>query len=405
MTHHDLGDAYNNLNTTLEDRTAYDQYFVFTDMSAANEMAQRILIDREPSKNILTGIKGCGKTTELFRLLRDVEDQYIGIYSSMRAEADVRKVTATDILLSVLMNVFAGSVEKGVTINEKLVKALSMWLQDTLSPTRIEFEERRLDAAGLANKIRKARTVLKAQMVRDRVQGMLEERKGELLEHVNSLVKEVESVSKKKVLLAIDDLDKIPVSAAKEIFAEHGELLTSPGCKIVYTAPYSLVHTHEFRDVSRTFRKYVNQGPTMVIGRTAKQGIAEMKDIVSKRMALALIDDKALENAIMKTGGIMADLLRTLSEACIKARTDGQEKIDNNIVEAVLDDIRKDGARTLSTADCQKLGAINKDKSAEYDDIFLKLIDDGYIIEYAGEEGKYYVHPFVLPVLKDKKMA
>jgi hypothetical protein len=399
-----LDDAYNTLNLGLNDRKDFDHLFVFTDMSAATELAQRILIDKKPSKNLLTGIKGCGKTTELLRLLRDIEDSYFGVYCPMRSFADVRKVTSVDILLSALFQTVLTSAEKGVVLSEGTVKDLAAWLQETLPTTRVEFEERRLDQKGLADKIKRARAAMKAQTVRDSVQGSLEERKGEMVEKMDALINEIERVSNKRLLLAIDDLDKMPTDRAKDIFAEHGELLTSPGCKIVYTIPYSLVHSHEFRDVTRTFRKYVNQGPAMIVGRRSKDGMTEMRDIVSKRMPLELIEDKALLSVIEKTGGVVADLLRTLSEACIKARTEGKEVIDLKVVEAVLDDIRKDGTRTLSATDCALLSTLYKQKTADYDDTFLRLLDDGYILEYVGEEGKYYTHPLVVPVLKDKKL-
>jgi hypothetical protein len=322
----------------------------------------------------------------------------------MKADADVRKVTAMDILLSGLFHTVVAAAEKGYTLDEKSVKDLSIWLQEALPSTRVEFEQRRLDHNGLAAKIKKATAVLRAQRVRDSIQASLEERKGELVEQMGDLISKIEAASKKKVLLAFDDLDKLPVDKAKDIFAEHGELLTSPGCKMVYTVPYSLVHTHVFRDVQRTFKKYVNQGPAMIHGKHSKAGIAEMKDIVSKRMPMELVDEKALDSIIHKTGGVISDLLRCLSEACIKARTEGKPLIDLKIVDEVLDDIRKDGTRTLSTDDCTVLSTLYKNKAAaDYNDTFLRLLDDGYILEYVGEEGSYYVHPLVVPVLKDKK--
>ena len=58
-----LDDAYNTLNMGLESRKNFDRYFVFTAQSAATDLAQRVAIDKEPSKYLLTGIKGCGKTT------------------------------------------------------------------------------------------------------------------------------------------------------------------------------------------------------------------------------------------------------------------------------------------------------------------------------------------------------
>ena len=128
MTSKSLDDAYNALNLGLNDRKDYDRLFVFTDMSAATELAQRILIDTKPSKNLLTGIKGCGKTTELLRLLRDIEGTYFGVYCPIRSYADVRKVTPVDILLSGLPQTVLTSAERGVALYEGTVKSLASWL-------------------------------------------------------------------------------------------------------------------------------------------------------------------------------------------------------------------------------------------------------------------------------------
>jgi hypothetical protein len=399
-----LDDAYNTLNMGLENRKNFDRYFVFTDTSAATELAQRIAIDKEPSKTLLTGIKGCGKTTELLRLLRDLEDKYFGVYIPMRADAEVRKVTAPDILLSGLLHLYVAACERGVTLNEHSVRGLATWMQETHPEVKIDFEDKGHEQKGLWEKVKRTLAILKAQKIRDLVQGHIEERKGDLVDKLNKLVAEVEAATHKTVLLAFDDLDKLPLDRAKVIFAENGELFAGPACKMIFTMPYSLTHTHEFREVSRLFKKQVRQGPMIVHGKESKDGMAEMRDIVAKRMSLDLLDGAALDALIIKTGGVVADLLRCTSESCVRARSEGKDKIDIKVVEAVLDDMKKDSSRTLGTSDCGLLSTIQKSKAADYNDTFLRLLDDGYILEYPGEEGNYYVHPLIVPVLKDRKL-
>lgn len=404
MTTSGLDDAYNTLTLGLESRKNFDRYFVFTTQSAATELAQRIAMDKEPSKTLLTGIKGCGKTTELLRLIRDIDDKFFGVYIPMKADAEIRKVTAPDILHSGLLHLFVAACERGVTLKDSTVAELAHWLHETHPEVKVDFVSKGNEQKGLWDNVKRAMAILRAQRIRDLVQGHIEERKGDLVERIDKLVAEVEASTGKKVLLAFDDLDKLPLERAKAIFAEHGETIRAPACKMVLTMPYSLIHTHEFREVSRLFKKYVAQGPAPVHGKESKDGLAEMKDIVGKRMPLALMEDDAIERLIDRTGGVVADLLRCASEACVKAKADGKERIDIDIIETVLDDTRKDCSRTLGASDCALLATVQKTKAADYNDTFLRLLDDGYILEYPGEEGSYYVHPFVVPVLKDRKV-
>jgi hypothetical protein len=398
-----LDDAYNSLNLGLENKKNFDRYFVFTEPSASNELVSRFSIDKEPSKSLLTGIKGCGKTTELLRLLRELDEKYFGVFIAMRHDADIRKVTAPDILLSGLLHLYISATERNVKLKPETVHALATWLQETHSSTKVEFADMGHEQKGLWERVKKAMGVLKAQRIRDAVQGLIEERKGDLIETMNKLIAEVEASTGKKVLLAFDDLDKLPLEKAKAIFAESGELLSAPACKIVYTVPYSLLHTHDFREVSRVFKKHVNQVPVQIKGKE-KDGQTQLRDILSKRLSLELIDAAALDSLIARSGGVVGDLLRWTSESCIKARTDGKEKIDIKVLDSVLDDYQKDASRSLGSSDCEVLSAIYTNKIADNNDTFLRLLDEGYILEYPNDEGHYYVHPQIMPILEDRKV-
>jgi hypothetical protein len=399
-----LDDAYNTLSLGLENKKNFDRYFVFTEPSASNELVSRFSIDKEPSKSLLTGIKGCGKTTELLRLLRELNEKYFGVYIAMRHDAEIRKVTAPDIMLSGLLHLYNNATERGIKLKPETVHSLATWLQETHSSTKVEFADMGHEQKGLWERVKKAMGALKAQRIRDAVQGLIEERKGDLIDTMNQLIAEVEASTGKKVLIAFDDLDKLPMEKAKAIFAESGELLSSPACKIVYTVPYSLLHTHDFREVSRVFKKYVNQVPVQVKGKE-KDGQTQLRDILAKRLSLDLMDAAALDSLITRTGGVVGDLLRWASESCIKARSDGKEKIDAKVLDSVLDDFKKDAGRSLGSSDCEVLSIIYKNKMADNNDTFLRLLDEGYILEYPGDEGNYYVHPQIVPILKDRKLV
>ena len=73
-------DAYNALamdRELLEDRSIYEAYYVLRENSPINELKHEILMDRSYSKILFTGHRKSGKSTELYRLVYELEDSFL----------------------------------------------------------------------------------------------------------------------------------------------------------------------------------------------------------------------------------------------------------------------------------------------------------------------------------------
>ena len=77
---------------------------------------------------------------------------------------------------------------------------------------------------------------------REKMRQIIEPRLSELISIVDNLIAEVELKLEKKVLVAIDDLDKPDLPVARSLFYERRSSLTLPHCSIIYTIPIAILY-------------------------------------------------------------------------------------------------------------------------------------------------------------------
>ncbi|MBE9509230.1 MAG: ATP-binding protein, partial [Chloroflexi bacterium] len=107
-----IDDAYNAVNpdVPLRKGEADPRYVYLTAVRGGDDLAALIArrirrSDRPPSptfvKLLFTGHRGCGKTTELFRLKHKLEQQgYFVVYFDVEEELDVADVSYLDVLVT-----------------------------------------------------------------------------------------------------------------------------------------------------------------------------------------------------------------------------------------------------------------------------------------------------------------
>ena len=73
--------------------------------------------------------------------------------------------------------------------------------------------------------------------MRDEIKQEFEPKISELVNRLNILVAQIEATTKKKVLVIIDDLDKLDLGDVDKIFKNHIKALFQPAFRIIYTIP------------------------------------------------------------------------------------------------------------------------------------------------------------------------
>ncbi|MFN5516486.1 MAG: AAA family ATPase, partial [Cyanobacteriota bacterium] len=120
-----------------------------------------------------------------------------------------------------------------------------------------------------------------------------------------------------------------------------------------------------------------------------------------------------VEQIILNSGGVLAELMRIAQECCrlvrvkmIQNPTDpdfiDNAQINSEILEAALDNLRNGMAITLSQHDRQILSQVYADYRPEdpKEQDFLDLLHNIYVIEYRNSNSWYDLNPLIMEQLR-----
>ena len=250
----------------------------------------------------------------------------------------------------------------------------------------------------------------------------IEPRISEFINHCNALIQEIYNalprLGKKDLLIIIEDLDKIPYSAAERLFFENTPNLVKLQTNVIYTFPSALRFNLRFKDISHYFRH--NLVLTMIKvhekdGSDFDTGIQIMRTIVEARMDLALFEsEELLPRLIRHSGGVLRDLFRLISDAAENAELNDRERITPADCERAYHQLRL--AYRSMIAD-NRIGdqfypvakyyevlaalATSTDKFADNSEEVFHLRQSLCILDYNGT-GWQDVHPVVRDILIER---
>ena len=375
-----------------------------------------------PDKILFTGHRGCGKSTELNRLLTDIEIQrtFLVVPFSLADMLDPLDLGYVDLLIAIEASLYRAAREGNVEISEELVRLLADFWMPQSEP--IGFVKKKEEGASLELLDRFFDSLIGSYgklrlepASREYLRQALASTVSTLISHIALLAATVRARTGRNVLVAIDDLDKPDIAIAQELFYRHATALTQPPCKILYTIPIALLYTAEFRPVSRNFSGWFVL-PNIKVqnrdGSPSEDGRAMMREMVRRRMELELISPEALDFLIEKSGGVMREMTTLMQLACNEARVAGKPQIDLPIARKAVAFIRNEYQRSLRVEHYQQLRLVARDKQVreihrvqrrpgeeEAELALLELLHNLSILEYCNEDSWWDVHPIVASLL------
>ena len=373
------------------------------------ELKGQILASTDPQKFLFAGHRGSGKSTELNRLLAEPEirARFLTVQFSAKETLDLTDATYVDLLLATAGRMIVEAEAAGVGIQPSLKQRISGWRGSVVERLKRDDESWGADVGlGLSAFFGKFVLRLKRESVtRTTVRQVVEAQVSELMEWLVALVQEVNlglSKSGRQLLVVVEDLDKvISFEGARRLFQNAGPYLSELPFKAIFTVPLALHYHPVFSEIVRAFGTSVFL-PNVALwdrddpSRSLKDpGLATLREFVENRMALTLIEEEALTEAIGMSGGVMYELARILRDACNKARVRNHDRISREVVLATVSDLRDEYERQLGQAHWEALDRVAASKIQPGTDASLQLLYSKHILEFRNDPHWCDIHPLL----------
>jgi hypothetical protein len=386
------------------------------------------------AKIAVTGHRGCGKTTELFRLEHEIANRFTSLHIFAHA-ALLGDYNYTDLFLWIVDELVRKFEDERMPLDPALAKDVADWfaavaiedVEKVKSEIELEAEAQGVAKAGLMSWLTmKLMARLKSMVVgstehRKVVRQELQARSSDLIDRVNLLLDNAHQVLRAQskpanLLIVVDNLDRLAYEAVEPLFFQNGDRLKLPRAHLIYTVPIAnVVAPNTIRMVfDRTFTLPMIKVRTPR-GKGVKAGLDALVQLVDKRIDLdACFASPAVVRKLAEmSGGNVRDLLRLIDNAQLSARVEEKETIENAAVKRAVAQVRLDYERTFIPGNVYYplLAQIHRSKGEQFraspetdpDPVkthnlrvfFNQFLFNGSVLEYNGEATWYDVHPVV----------
>lgn len=380
---------------------------------------------RVTPKILVTGQRGCGKTSALVQLAHRLSEDYFVVWIDLHASLDVYRFSILDLFLALGGGIYKVAHDTGLNPDpahwQEIVNALSTLVGQVLKQPDYTISAETFLAEMVAARgdpampfrfgevsipTRRFSLELKKEVVDTlRVGPVLRE----LVTRVNRIIADVTAQAGREVLVIADGMDKVNIAMAKDIFSYHAALAELT-CRTVYTFPYALYKSAESGIQEYYFepsdfpniRLYSRKGVLHEPGSSVLRRVIELR---LEAIGLSLDDvltAEALDALIAHSGGVMRVLIRLMRGACFRAEERDQRRITFEDVAFAIG--REQRARDMALSDDAKAYLRRFKGRWQDDEFFLTQIQEGNIVAYA-EEGRFWyaVHPMVNSLLKSEE--
>jgi len=360
-----------------------------------------ILSSEKPLKYLFVGSRGNGKSTELNRLSELVADKLFVVSFSIKDKLNLFDVDYADILLVIATEIYESVSDK---LSAELTDYLDAWSEKIVE--RVKEKQKGLKfGAGFRAIVNLAGKVKTQVTTREVTRDVMKPRLSDLIDAINKIIIDAEKELGKKILVIIDDLDKVNLEKGEELFYMHGAELTQPVCKIIYTIPQPLLFSNKIRQIISQYfdgRKDLhNINVNHRNGEVDRSGYEVMREVALRRMEEDLITEEAMAEAIKSSAGILTELVRLIRDSANIANMETRGKIEEGDVKRVVTGIRNDYIRILGKEDLDILKGVKNTKGKIGDeDRFHDLLFSLAILEYANEEVWYDIHPTIKGIIE-----
>ncbi|MDY6939207.1 MAG: AAA family ATPase [Cyanobacteriota bacterium] len=366
---------------------------------------------------LYSGYRGSGKTTELYRLQKDLVDRkHVVVYFAADEEdISVQDAQYTDILLACTRHLLRELKDANPEPILDWFKKRLRDLKDVML-TEIDIEKVNLEV-GLKEFAKLTTAVRTEPGQRQKIRERIEPHTETLIQALNAFIADGRNhlPEKTKLLVIADNLDRIvPIfrdngrSNHEEIFLDRHEQLKALNCHIIYTVPISLVYSRWATELKDNYG-IPQVLPSIMVRRENNdpydKGLDILKEIICLRLPDRLKDalvpdvfesEAVLQELCLMSGGYVRDLVQLMQEAINK--TDALP-IRGRAVQRAVDDLRDVYRRAVEEDQWAVLREVHQSKEIDNHKVQRSLLFSRCVLEYRyfddnGDKQTWYdVHP------------
>lgn len=407
----------------------FNKFFVNTDEARGCRSALLLAdylhgVSETPEKVLFTGHQGSGKSTELWRLQQKVKDVYFPIVFSVGDHLDLFNLEYIDLIFLVMERTYNTAKENNIYIDEDLLDNILKWLEDT---TEIRTKDQRagveVEAGASTPKILSAlfarvKGILHMSSgTKVEIRRKIKPRIAQLVERCNLLLEDINNQlrkSGKRTLVIVEDMDKVRIPTAREIFCENSEVLVQLDTHIIYTVPIFMLYSRDISALRRNFGleevlpmiKVKNKNSNKLF----PQGKETIEKIIYKRINKEILQEDALLYMFEKSGGCLRDLFDMLLRGSLEGMRN-KKVFDMDLAKTGAREVKKFYERALSTSPegdihpeqyFKKLKEVyqSETKKISADPVTMDLLNSLALLEY-NQERWFEVHPLVVDIMKE----
>ena len=418
------------LRTSLELQAFYRDDLNKVRGTGATKQLQLELLRRHGTTKfrcLLYGNQGCGKSTEINKILQEVEGKFRAVQVSIAQELNPSSFQVFDILLLILFRLVE---EVRKLQNERFLPSLavpeSLW-QDIVeylewASSKKESTTNGLTAKATADAFGFAKGEI--QYAAGRNQEVINYRL-QRLSHLADLVNTLADAANRYLadrhdqrewLIVIEDLDKQGISAAsiREVLIEHSALLETLRLHLILNVPAWMVWSADSTRLPFGPNRF--QMPDVPVFEAhhapCEKGRNALREVLRARVNPDLFSDGQEDRCIVASGGNLRDLFAIVTKASTIASIHERTRIDGSDVDLAVGELRSRYETALGDNPFDKDPIPYEEKigrlvavynqagelASRHDRCLNALLKAGAVLRFNGE-GRYGVHPLVVDLL------
>ncbi len=371
----------------------------------------------QPTKVLFSGYRGSGKSIELWKLNKELNDpdRYFTVYINIENEIEIEQFEFEDFFIILFVKFIQTLQEYKIRDGVKEIKEIIKTWQEEVE---IEKEVRRqasadaeasakagFDFLGFFSSNFDLKTAFSASKeFRKTIRTTLRRESFRLIDKFNIALSEAQEIIRKKnlgkaMVFIIDGSEKIRSSIYEQLFIDDSYLLRKIDAKMICTVPINSYFKVEHSNASN----FYNNVFLPVVKLDREESIEKFKEIIARRISIERFfeDESVLTYFVKKSGGIIRQLLRLINFAILYMEGDRlnmQESI------TIVEEYGRRMKERLSKEDLILLEKIKKgeEQLIPGEEKQGKLIFGLFLVKYNGDCA---INPVLSPFFDDDKTA